>query len=890
MKISNNDKRSYKTLTLDNGLKVLLVQDQQSIKAAASLTVNTGHFDDPEDRQGMAHFIEHMLFLGTKQFPEPGYFSQFISQAGGHSNAWTGTEHSSYYFDCDHQQLHEALKIFSAFFISPLFDAEQADNERNAIDSEFKMKIKDDGRRIYQVHKETVNPAHPFAKFAVGNHQTLEDRHGHISDELQQFFNAHYLAQWMTLTIAGPQTIDELSSMARACFSAIPFSQLQKPTINVPLYRTSDLGKLLHITPKKQMQKLIVSFAMPNIHKLYKSKSLSFLAHLIGYEGQGSLYSILKAQGWINALSAGGGVNGSNFKDFNVSFALTEQGIEYYEDIIEMLFEYIALIEQRFAELPALYADKQALLEIAFDNQEPSKLIEWVNALSINMHHFDEDDYLCGDYVMTGFEPQLHKKLCRYLSPKNMRVVLIHQGVETNKNAQWYNTPYLLEDLSPVWLDTLEKVHTPLPEMKLPSINPYLKAKQILHDSAESFAAPQKLAFSNGLNFWFKQDTEFKVTKGHIYIEIDSKVAVNCIKNMAMTRLLADLLMDCLAESFYPAELAGLNYHITSHQGGLTLHTAGLSANQPEFAIELLNNILTRDISATRFAEYKKQLSRHWLQHNHNKPVSELFSILGAHLMPWNPAPEDLALHLKPVTFNEFIEFRNAFFQAIHIKAFMYGNWRELDAQGMLKDIKDTFSHSEILEDLKRPLIKLKQGFEFALNKEKSEHGLLYYIQAKTHSVEEKVLLMLINQLVQHLYFDELRTKQQLGYLVGAGYAPFNTRAGLAFYIQSPNYQSEHLYQKHDQFIDSFKEQLKDISQSAFLEAKNALEIQIAENDKNLRLRAQRLWVAITNDDHTFTMQKRLLKALQGLTKDIFLENAIALINNTDSHAKLTCN
>ena len=101
MKISNNDKRSYQTLTLDNGLKVLLVQDLDSKKSAASLTVNAGHFDDPNDRQGMAHFIEHMLFLGTEAYPDPGYFSQFINQAGGHCNAWTGTEHSSYFFDCE---------------------------------------------------------------------------------------------------------------------------------------------------------------------------------------------------------------------------------------------------------------------------------------------------------------------------------------------------------------------------------------------------------------------------------------------------------------------------------------------------------------------------------------------------------------------------------------------------------------------------------------------------------------------------------------------------------------------------------------------------------------------------------------------------------------------
>ena len=59
------------------------------------------------------------------------------------------------------------------------------------------------------------------------------------------------------------------------------------------------------------MQKLIISFALPCIDKYYRDKTVSFIAHLIGYEGVGSLYSLLKKAGWINSLSAGGGINGS---------------------------------------------------------------------------------------------------------------------------------------------------------------------------------------------------------------------------------------------------------------------------------------------------------------------------------------------------------------------------------------------------------------------------------------------------------------------------------------------------------------------------------------------------------------------------------------------------
>jgi len=307
LNISRNDNRAYRALTLNNGLKVLLVQDKETTKAAASMAVNAGHFDDPVDRQGLAHFLEHMLFLGTDLYPDSGSFNNYVSQAGGNTNAWTATEHTCYFFDINNQEFEQALTQFSRFFIAPLLNPAETEKERNAIDAEFKLKIKDDSRRIYQAHKETVNPAHPFAKFSVGNCQTLANRETCISDELRTFFNANYQAQWMTLVICANEELDTLQSFAETHFKAIKGNKhLLKPTINEPLYRPQDLNKILHIEPHKHMQKLIVSFAMPNIDDFYRYKTVSFIAHLLGYEGAGSLYSILKEQGWINDLSAGG--------------------------------------------------------------------------------------------------------------------------------------------------------------------------------------------------------------------------------------------------------------------------------------------------------------------------------------------------------------------------------------------------------------------------------------------------------------------------------------------------------------------------------------------------------------------------------------------------------
>ena len=304
---------------------------------------------------------------------------------------------------------------------------------------------------------------------------------------------------------------------------------------------------------------------MPSIDAFYKHKTVSF-GPLIRLRRPGSLHSLLKNQGWINALSAGGGINGSNFKDFNISLALTDEGIEYYQDIVETVFAYIALIKCHDDKLSPLYRDKQTLLQIAFDNQERVRLLDWVSGISVNMHHYPSEHYLYGDYLMTGFNSQQFAEVLQWLTPHNMRLVLIHPGVEPSRYTKWYNTPYRINALDKDWLTALESIDTPLNTMSLPSTNPYLQRPCVLHELVTPGNKPQKLATHAGLNFWFKQDATYRVAKGHFYLALDSELAVKDV-HTGMTRLFADLFIDCVAEQL-PAELAGLNYHISSIKAG----------------------------------------------------------------------------------------------------------------------------------------------------------------------------------------------------------------------------------------------------------------------------------------------------------------------------------
>ncbi|KAJ8896493.1 hypothetical protein PR048_001837 [Dryococelus australis] len=106
---SAEDKRLYRALELTNDLKVLLISDGTTDKSAASLDVNVGHLSDPKELPGLAHFLEHMLFLGTEKYPSENEYSKFLSEHGGAFNACTFADHTNYYFDVVPEQLAGAL-------------------------------------------------------------------------------------------------------------------------------------------------------------------------------------------------------------------------------------------------------------------------------------------------------------------------------------------------------------------------------------------------------------------------------------------------------------------------------------------------------------------------------------------------------------------------------------------------------------------------------------------------------------------------------------------------------------------------------------------------------------------------------------------------------------
>ncbi|SVC52042.1 uncharacterized protein METZ01_LOCUS304896, partial [marine metagenome] len=141
------DKRETKTFSLKNGLDILLISDPDVHRSAAALSVGVGHLHDPPEKQGLAHYLEHMLFLGTKKYPEVGSFKKFLDEHSGGSNAYTGGDITNYFFQVSHDGFGIALDRFSDFFKAPLFEKKYSEREVKAVNNEHQKNKLNDGWR-----------------------------------------------------------------------------------------------------------------------------------------------------------------------------------------------------------------------------------------------------------------------------------------------------------------------------------------------------------------------------------------------------------------------------------------------------------------------------------------------------------------------------------------------------------------------------------------------------------------------------------------------------------------------------------------------------------------------------------------------------------------------
>lgn len=861
--LPETDKRRFRYLQLDNGLQVLLISDPGADKAAASLNVQTGSGDDPRDYQGLAHFLEHMLFLGTEKYPEAGEYQRFITANGGGHNAFTSFEHTNYFFDIRADALEPALDRFAQFFVAPLFNAEYVRREVNAVDSEYRARIRDDRRRELAVFKSQLNPAHPFATFSVGNLTTLQaDKEAALREQLLSFYQRHYSANRMSLVVIGGDSLNALENMVSTRFSQVENRELSRPSIAEPLFDESRLPRWITIEPVQNERSLSVQFPVPESRSLWRSKPLNYIGNLLGHEGPGSLLSVLKARGWAESLAAGQSLNFDGQSLFGVEVTLTALGMARTDEIVDLLFEELALIRAD-GIAPWRYQEQSQLSRQQFLYRTRSAPINEVVQLSTNLHRYPHQEVIRGDYLMSRFDSEQIRRFLDAMTPDRAYISLMAPEVETNREIARYRVSYgerkLDQALIAQWQQTGDSQ-----QLAMPEANEFIADDFSLSPGGR--AIPRLLENEDGLALWWRDDGHFDIPKGQAYTLLASPVVAQNAETLALNELWLSMVEDQLNERTYPARLAGLSYNLSTSWRGIVLSVRGFDDKQSVLVSEVLQVLRQPAWRATRFERLRARRLRALENAREQAPYQQVMGELPRVLRSDQVDLDAMIAATQAATLPALQAHAERVLSSLTYQLLIDGNYRRQEAVRFAEVVANVMPAPVLAAKPEQRIRAIAAGSDLRreITSSHQDAALATYVQAAAPGAQDRVVLGLTGQIMSADFYHQLRTEKQLGYVVNAGVYPQRDIGGLLFLVQSPVLDTAGLQAEVDNYLQAWL--VAGVSEAQFQQHKATLLAKLREAPKNLSEASERHWQDLLEGYPQFDSREQLIAALHDLS------------------------
>ncbi len=872
------DSKEYRALVLENGLKVLLVSDRESDKSAASLDVHVGSGSDPVGWQGLAHFLEHMLFLGTEKYPEAGEYKRFIEDHGGDSNAYTSFAHTNYYFDISAAHLRPALARFSRFFIDPTFDETFVARERAVVHSEYQARYRDESRRLWAARRQLINPDHPGSRFSVGSEHTLRDRDSvGVRQKLLEFHERHYSADIMTLAVVGREPLDQLEGWVTELFAAIPDRDAQAERYRQPYMNPQLPPSRLDVVPQQDRLQVGFLFPLPTTEPHYRTKPLGYIANLLGHEGEGSLLALLRSRGWAEGLVAGVGYMDAVQGVFDVSIQLTESGLRHIDEIGALLFQYIDLVRGEGVEFWR-YDEARQLAEISFRFAEEPGAAATARRLAASLHRYPSEAVLSGPYMMEDYRPDLIHDVLDRLRPDNVWLQVVSRDAETTGRTPFYAVDFAVSPIAQSTIDLWRggergERGERSERLALPAANPFIPERLIAHPPGEASPIPRRLETVAGVNAWHHRDAQFGTPRAAFYFSVKSPRAGGSARNLVLTELFVRLVNQQLETVAYPAYLAGLRHQLYRHSRGFSVRISGYADKQPALLEALLAALLAPSFDAQQLALAKAELARQWhnvsLQSPSRQSVRELYRLL---VHPHWSEPQRLAV-LDEIEVGHLRAHAARLLEKVSLTTLSHGDVSQSRAIAMNQMLAAAFADSDMTAEVAPPRTRMLDDHTAHLRSLDVEHGdsaLLAYFQGGGKSELERAKMALLARLMESPFFFRLRTTERVGYLVHVVSWEILQVPGLLFSVQSPTHGPARIEQLIDEFLGEFRQSLEQMDDLDFAQVKQGLMDRILTRDQRLTDRTNRYWREIDVREFGFDSRQRLVASLDGIgRKDI---------------------
>ena len=287
----------YKIHTLDNGLTIVGEEIPYLKSITLGVWVNAGSRIESEKLSGISHFIEHMLFKGTKNRTSKEIAST-IDNLGGQINAFTSKECTCYYVKLLDEHINIGLDILSDMFLNPLFDKEDIEKERQVILEELKMYEDSPEDLVYDLLMEGVYKTDALGGNIIGTKESLDNMNREI---ISDYFKKYYVASNSVISISGNFKFEEIVKLIEE-----KFKNLNKGDVDIEITTPEFHQCFIAKNKETEQVNLAISLKAIPLEDREDAYALSIINNIFGgsissrlfqniRENKGLVYSIYSA-------------------------------------------------------------------------------------------------------------------------------------------------------------------------------------------------------------------------------------------------------------------------------------------------------------------------------------------------------------------------------------------------------------------------------------------------------------------------------------------------------------------------------------------------------------------------------------------------------------------
>lgn len=478
---------------------------------------------------------------------------------------------------------------------------------------------------------------------------------------------------------------------------------------------------------------------------------------------------------------------------------------------------------------------------------------------------------LSGTSKLRKFDPEAIREGIDCLRPENLRMTIVSRDFpgKWEKKEKWYGTEYTCERIPIDFMKELEKASAStspnrIISLSLPHRNQFIPTKLEVEkkEVVKPAVAPKLIRNDEFARIWYKKDDKFWVPKATLLVSCRSPVIFVSAENAVKARIFTNLVQDALEEYSYDAELAGLDYHVSVDHRGLSLSISGYNDKLPVLLDQVLKTMKELEIKEDRFHIIKERVSRAYQNWAYQQPFHQVGEYTNWLIVDHDFTIEDFAAALPNITIDSARAFRKDILSQLHVEAVVHGNLYKEDAL-KLTDMLEKTLKTRPLPKPQWPILRsllLPKGCNYVYKKTLADpanvnHCIEYFLFVGEYELTLRAKVLLLDQILHEPAFDQLRTKEQLGYIVFSGLRTSSTTLGFRFLIQSEK-TAQYLETRIDSFLANYLETLADMPDKDFESHKRSLINKQLEKKKNLDQETNRLWSQIANEYYDFEICK----------------------------------